>query len=279
MPDPVSPSEPLPGDALRRRMHQIIFGTQTPAGRGFDLVLLVCILFSVVVVMLDTVESIHRRHAVTLLRLEWGLTMLFTLEYAARLYSVPNRLKYATSFFGIVDFVSIIPTYLSVLIPGANYLLIVRVARLLRIFRVLKLVRYLGEADQLLRAMRASRVKITVFLGGVFTLVIVMGTLMYLVEGSESGFTSIPVGVYWAIVTLTTVGYGDITPHTVFGQFLSSIMMITGYAIIAVPTGIITSELHQVVHHRKKHLVRCAGCNLREHDDDAIFCKHCGGPL
>lgn len=273
-----NPAEQRPPGEFRTRLHEIIFESNTPDGKTFDIGLLLAVLSSVVVVMLESVPHIRAEHGPVLRGVEWGFTALFTAEYLLRLYSVRKPLRYATSFYGLVDLLAILPTYLSVLFPGAQALLVVRVLRLLRIFRVLKLVSFLGEAHVLLGALRASRRKITVFLGGVLSTVVIMGALMYLVEGEESGFDSIPRGMYWAIVTMTTVGFGDITPRTVVGQFISSVLMILGYGILAVPTGIVSAELVAATRHALNPEA-CPGCGIEGHDTDAVFCKRCGTKL
>jgi len=258
----------------RRRVYEVIFEADTPAGKAFDELLLVAILLSVGAVVLESVDSYRESYGTLFNIVEWVFTGLFTIEYALRLIAVRRKLRYATSFFGIVDLLAILPTYIDLFVPGAQPLMVIRGLRLIRVFRVFKLGRYVGEADVLATALRASRAKIIVFLVGVLTLVIVMGTLMTLVEGDANGFTSIPVGIYWAIVTLTTVGYGDLTPNTPVGKALASCIMIMGYGIIAVPTGIVTSELTRV---RDRVTTRmCAGCSKEGHDLDAQFCKHCG---
>ena len=262
---------------LRARAAEVIFGHDTRAGKAFDVALILAILASVCVVMLETVQSLHADLGPVLRAAEWFFTILFTLEYAARLWCAPRPGRYARSFFGVVDLVSILPTYLSLLLPGAQALLVVRSLRLLRVFRVLKLGEYTSEATSLRHALARSRQKITVFLAVVLTLVLVLGSLMYLVEGPANGFTSIPRSVYWAIVTLTTVGYGDITPHTVAGQVLASVVMILGYGIIAVPTGIVTVELGRgsgVSPARD-----CRRCGLAGHEVDARYCRRCGEAL
>jgi voltage-gated potassium channel len=262
---------------LRARAAEVIFGHDTVAGKAFDVALIVAILASVLVVMLETVVDLADAWNVALRRAEWFFTILFSVEYAVRLWCAPQRLRYARSFFGVVDLLSILPTYLSILVGGAQALLTVRALRLIRIFRVLKLGQYTSEASQLGRALSRSRQKITVFLAVVVTMVLVLGSLMYLVEGPENGFTSIPRSVYWAIVTLTTVGYGDITPHTVAGQLLASLVMILGYGIIAVPTGIVTVELGRSSGGAQDR--GCARCGQARHDDDALHCKRCGERL
>jgi voltage-gated potassium channel len=271
-------SEQSPPSGLRARLHEIIFESHTPAGRAFDVGLLWAIVLSVTAVMLDSVAHLRAEYGPVLRPVEWLFTVLFTVEYLLRLYAVRYPRRYATSFFGLVDLLAILPTYLSVLIPGAQTLLVVRVLRLLRIFRVLKLVSFLGEAEVLLTALRASRPKITVFLVAVLSTVVIMGAVMYLLEGEESGFDSIPRGMYWAIVTMTTVGFGDITPRTIAGQFIASVLMILGYGIIAVPTGIVSVELAAATR-QPLNPQACPGCGAEGHDPDAVFCKRCGTRL
>ncbi len=264
--------------AWRARLHEVIFEADTAAGRAFDVLLLWCIVLSVLAVLLESVAAVHERYAWFLRAAEWAFTILFTIEYVLRLLCVGRPLRYAISFFGVVDVLAIVPTYLSVLLPGAQTLLVIRALRLLRVFRVLKLVRFVEEARVLGRALRASRHKITVFLGTVLTLVLIVGTLMYLIEGEANGFDSIPRGIYWAIVTLTTVGYGDIAPTTVLGQMLASIVMILGYSIIAVPTGIVTVELSKATQGQVSTQA-CPQCSAEGHDADAKHCKYCGARL
>ena len=268
-----------PNPSRREKIRIIIFEADTPAGRVFDIALLWAIALSVGVVMMESVESIQDDYGSELRAAEWFFTILFTAEYALRLYVAPKRLAYARSFFGLVDFLSVLPTYLSVFIPGSQSLLTIRALRLLRIFRVLKLAPYLGEANVLSEALEASRRKVTVFMGTVLVLVMILGSAMYLIEGAASGFTSIPRSVYWAIVTLTTVGYGDITPETIPGQVLASVVMIMGYAIIAVPTGIVTAE---IMHAHRGHEVTtrtCMHCLSEGHRHDARYCRDCGQEL
>lgn len=260
----------------QKRLYGVIFEADTPIGKTFDVALIVAILLSVVLVMLDSVRSLNQSHGGLFRAAEWTLTILFTLEYAARISCAPNRLRYATSFFGMVDLLAIIPTYAAVLFPEAHYLLAVRILRILRVFRVFKLVQYMNEASQLRSALAASRRKIIVFLFAVFALVVVIGSVMYLIEGEENGFTSIPRGVYWAIVTLTTVGYGDVAPQTALGQALASLVMVLGYGIIAVPTGIVTAELTRG---DRELPGACPGCGVHGHLHDAIHCRRCGVPL
>lgn len=259
----------------RKKLQEIIFGADTPTGKLFDILLIICILLSVAAVMLDSVQSISSEYKLWFFYAEWFFTILFTLEYLLRLISISRPSSYAISFFGIVDLLAILPTYISLFYPGGQYLLVIRLLRILRVFRVLKLVQYVGESKMLVRALKASRRKITIFIFTVLTIVTVLGSLMYLIEGEGNGFTSIPKSIYWAIVTLTTVGYGDITPQTVLGQFVSIIIMILGYGIIAVPTGIVTVEMNQVF--KSKGAIRaCQGCGADTHDEDAVHCKYCG---
>ena len=263
----------------RVRAYDIIFEAETPAGRAFDVGLIAAILLSVAIVMLDSVQSVAATHGAAFRRLEWFFTILFCVEYVLRLASVRRPSGYALSFFGIVDLLAVLPTYLSLLIPGGQYLIVIRILRVLRVFRVLKLAQYVGEARTLGRALRASRYKITVFLFTVISIVVVVGALLYLIEGPEAGFTSIPQGMYWAIVTLTTVGYGDIAPMTPAGQTLAALVMILGYGIIAVPTGIVTVELaHQAQGAGAARRV-CADCGEAEHREDAVYCWRCGAGM
>ena len=270
----------VPSPGWRARLHEIIFEADTPAGRLFDFALIWLILLSVATVVLESVRRVREQYGILLYVLEWSFTVLFTVEYVLRLMSVRRPLRYATSFFGVVDLLAIIPTYLSIFVPGSQYLLVIRILRLLRVFRLLKLSEYVTEADTLRRALRASRRKISVFLSAVVLLVIIIGALMYVVEGEEHGFTSIPISVYWAIVTLTTVGYGDLSPRTPLGQILASIVMIIGYGIIAVPTGIVSVELAHAVRDQQKVSRRsCPECSTEGHDPDAHCCKYCGANL
>ena len=284
---PISRAKNGPG--WRGQLYHILFETDTAGGRAFDIVLIVAILASVLVVMLDSVGSIVERHGFLLRTAEWLFTVLFTLEYAGRLASVQSKRRYALSFFGIIDLLAIIPTYLSLLLPGTRFLVIIRVLRVLRVFRVLKLVRFLGEARTLARAMAASRYRIIVFLITVLTLVVILGSFMYLIESTRPGsdFTSIPASVYWAVVTLTTVGFGDITPQTTTGQLLAVIIMLMGYGMIAVPTGIVSVEMMYAARAAGRGGVApsaagdmvCSSCRTADHDHDARFCKTCGGTV
>ena len=262
----------------RTVLHEVIFEADTPFGKGFDVLLIVSILASVMVVMLDSVDAVQSHYGKLLYGIEWLFTILFTVEYLLRLMCVGRPLKYAISFYGTVDLLAIIPTYVSLFLPGSQYLLVIRILRILRIFRILKLVSYLGEARRLMQALQASRQKIAVFLYTVMTLVVIFGSLMYVIEGGDHGFTSIPRSIYWAIVTLTTVGYGDISPQTVLGQTLASMVMILGYAIIAVPTGIVTVEMSRTFG-RKISTQACPECSAEGHDADARYCKFCGAML
>ncbi len=262
----------------RAKLHEIIFEADTPGGKLFDILLILSIVISVILVMLDSVSSIRHSFGKQLFIGEWFFTILFTVEYLLRLYSVGRPLSYATSFFGLVDLLAILPSYLSIFFPGTHYLLVIRILRVLRIFRVLKLVQYLGEIHILSRALLASRRKITVFLFAVLSLVVVFGSLMYLIEKPEHGFTSIPRSIYWAIVTLTTVGYGDISPQTALGQAISAVIMIIGYGIIAVPTGIVTAELTKA-YKKGVSTQACPECSAEGHDVDAKYCKFCGAGL
>ena len=263
----------------RRALFEIIFEADTPAGKGFDVALIVVILLSVLTVMLDSVRSIQVEHGQLLYALEWGFTLVFTVEYVLRLLCVARPLRYAVSFFGLVDLLAILPTYLSLLVFGSRYLAVVRILRVLRIFRVLKLGHHTKEAGVLIRALRASHRKILVFLSTVLTSVVIIGALMYVIEDATHGFTSIPRSVYWAIVTLTTVGYGDISPQTALGQSLAALVMILGYSIIAVPTGIVTVEWAQANRQEKHNTQACPSCSAEGHDDNAVYCKFCGAKL
>ncbi len=267
-----------PEQRWRSTLHEVIFEADTPAGRAFDIALILCIVASVLTVMLDSVASIRANWGEELLAAEWVFTILFTIEYFLRIISVRAPLHYIFSFFGVVDLLAILPTYISVVVPGSQYLLVVRVLRVLRIFRVLKLGTYIHEARLLRIALRRSIRKITVFLFVVSTLVIVLGSLMYMIEGEASGFVSIPEGVYWAIVTLTTVGYGDISPVTPLGKVVASVVMICGYGIIAVPTGLVTVELSRVAAGNISTQA-CPHCGGEGHDADAVHCKYCGAKL
>ncbi len=256
---------------MRERINRIIFGHDTKSGKQFDIILLWIIFASVIIVVLESVSSLDARFSDFFFYTEWIITILFTLEYVVRIWSSKTPFKYIFSFWGLVDLLSILPTYLELLDFGFHYLLAIRIFRLLRVFRIFKLVRYSREAQKLLLALNASRHKMGVFLMTVFTIMVIMGTLMYVIEGGKNGFTSIPQSIYWAIVTVTTVGFGDVVPQTVLGKFLSSIAMILGYAIIAVPTGIISVELAK----NKSEDKICEVCN-HDNPDDAQYCNQCG---
>jgi voltage-gated potassium channel len=263
----------------RQRLHTVVFEADTRAGRAFDVAVIACILTSIGVVILESVASINARWHRELFAAELVFTALFTVEYALRLIAVRRPLAYARSALGIIDLLAIVPTWLTLIVPGAQFFLTVRVLRLLRIFRILKLSEYLSEAAVITEALRASRRKIAVFLFTVVTLVVLIGAAMYMVEGPEHGFTDIPTSMYWAIVTLTTVGYGDLSPRTGFGKLLASVVMILGYAIIAVPTGIVTSELTASRYGGGQSRQACPACGREGHDDDAAHCKFCGSAL
>ncbi len=274
-----APADERPSTRRRARLHEVIFESDTRAGRYFDHALIWLILLSVATVVLESVREVREQYGDLLYTLEWVFTLLFTVEYFLRLLSVRRPLRYATSFFGVVDLLAIIPTYLSVLVPGSQYLLVIRILRLLRVFRLLKLSEYVTEADTLRLALRASRRKISVFISAVVLLVVIIGALMYVIEGEANGFTSIPVSIYWAIVTLTTVGYGDLSPKTSLGKMLASIVMVIGYGIIAVPTGIVSVELAHAVRQQRVSGQSCPSCAAEGHDPDAIYCKYCGAKL
>jgi voltage-gated potassium channel len=264
----------------REKLRIIIFEADTPAGKAFDVSLLVAIVLSVLAVMLDSVTTFRSNHGVLLDQVEWVFTLLFTGEYVLRLICSPRPTHYARSFFGLVDLLAILPTYLSLFFPGAESMAVIRGLRLLRIFRVFKLGQFLGEASLLRSALTASRHKITVFLGTITILVTILGSAMYLIEGAEHGFTSIPAAIYWSIVTMTTVGYGDMAPVTVSGKVLASVVMILGYSIIAVPTGIVTAEIVEGAAAARKITTRsCSGCLSEGHDRNATYCKDCAAPL
>lgn len=256
----------------------IVFEASTPAGKAFDVALIVAILASVLAVLLDSVASLHHRYGDYFYVIEWIFTALFTVEYLIRLWCIENTRRYARSFYGVVDLLGIVPTYLSLFFADTQYLLVIRILRVLRVFRVLRMVRYVGEAELLTQALIASRRKITVFLSSVLALVVIFGSFMYLIEGGENGFTSIPRSIYWAVTTLTTVGYGDLAPHTPLGQALATLVMIMGYGIIAVPTGIVTLELSEA-HRRATNTRTCPGCAVEGHIREATYCWRCGEHL
>jgi voltage-gated potassium channel len=269
-------TRPARRHAWRERLWITIFEADTPAGKAFDVSLLVAILLSVAAVLLESVASVRDQYGTALRATEWIFTLLFSLEYGVRLLCVRRPIRYATSFFGVIDLLAILPTYLSIFLPGSQSLLTIRALRLLRVFRVFKLVRFLGQANMLTDALNASRHKVVVFLGTVFILVVILGSAMYLIEGAEAGFTSIPESIYWSIVTLTTVGYGDIAPQTPLGKALAAAAMIMGYSIIAVPTGIVTAELVQSSRAAEATTRTCPSCLTTGHTRRARFCQDCG---
>lgn len=269
--------KPPPG--LRHRLYTIIFEADTKAGRRFDQILVIVILFSILVVIMDSVHEINASFGQSMSIMEWGVTILFTVEYMTRLACVRHPFRYATSFFGIVDLLSILPSYIALLTPEASALLDVRILRLIRIFRIFKLTLYVAEYTTLGRALRASRRKILIFLSAVLMVALVLATLMYVLEGPENGYTSIPVAMYWAIVTMTTVGYGDITPHTNAGKLLSSLMMLLGWGILAVPTGIVTAEMTSQRFLRRTTTRTCPNCLHEGLEPEARFCSNCGAAL
>lgn len=262
--------------AIRTRLYVVVFGTETRAGRIFDIILLWVILLSIMAVMLESIREVKSTYGEELLVIEWTFTILFSIEYLLRIFISKQPRQYIFSYLGIIDFLALVPTYLSIFMTGGGYLVVVRALRLLRVLRILKLTRYLDEARVLGNALKGSLRKILIFIGAVSTLVMITGTLMYLIEGGENGFTSIPKSIYWAVVTVTTVGYGDIAPQTVFGQAFATLLMLTGYAIIAVPTGIMTSELSRMDKlEKKKNRKQCSRCNTYN-EGDANYCQKCG---
>ena len=278
-PTPLTQQFGRPATGWRLRLYTVIFEADTRAGRLFDLCLVVLILTSAAVVVLDSIESINARHADLFHALEWAFTVLFSVEYLARLVCVRHPLRYARSVFGIIDLLAVLPTYLAVLVPGLHALIDVRVLRLLRLFRILKLAAYVAEFGALGRALAASRRKILVFMAFVMLVVLVMGTLMYVVEGPANGYTSIPVGVYWAITTMTTVGFGDITPKTDLGRVIASVMMLIGWGTLAVPTGIVSAEFTAQKMPREPTTRTCHECLTEGHSPGARFCRDCGAEL
>jgi voltage-gated potassium channel len=271
-----SDSEPMA--QWRINLNDIIFGAESRLGKAFDIILIIAILLSVLAVILESIVSPSTQFGRSLYIIEWVFTLAFTIEYGLRLSCVRHPFKYVFSFYGLIDLLSIIPTYLSLFIPGANSLLVIRIFRILRVFRILKLFNYIREAETLAEAMVTGRRKIIVFLYFICTLVVVFGCFMYLIEGTDNGFTSIPRSIYWAIVTMTTVGYGDLTPTTAFGQMIASMMMIIGYAVIAVPTGIYTAELSKAIV-RKRDVRGCIGCGKNGHEVESDYCRFCGEKL
>ncbi len=266
---------------FKQKIHDIIYEEDTPAGQFFDIALIAIIILSVILVALETVVTIHDKYQGVLNVAEWLITLLFTIEYGLRIYSVNNPKKYIFSFYGIIDLLATIPKYLALIFVGAGVetLMAIRALRILRIFRVLHISRYIGETNFLVRALLLSRAKIVIFLLFVLIMCILFGTLMYLVEGPESGFNNIPTSIYWCIVTITTVGYGDIAPITMFGQFVASILMMLGYGLIAVPTGIISAEMAQKRKNVDVNTIVCSECLSTKHKDGAIFCGQCGSSL
>jgi voltage-gated potassium channel len=270
--------------AFKQKVRDVIFGYDTPAGKAFDITLIAVIALSVMALVLDSVESIHAMYRPQLFVLEWIFTIAFTIEYGLRIYSTEKKRSYIFSFYGIIDLLSILPSYLALLFPPVSFLVIIRILRVLRVFRVLKLFRYIGEANFLAAALYNGRRKIFIFMFTVINLIIVFGTMRFIIEGPDNGFTSIPASIYWAIVTITTVGYGDIVPQTALGQTVAAIAMISGYAIIAVPTGIIGAELMQefkrgdTLKRIESHIV-CPHCAIKGHDVAANYCQGCGGEL
>ena len=265
-------------NSLRSNLNRIIFGTDTKAGRQFDLLLIFAILTSVLILLLDSISDLNGQYGIWFYWIEWAFTLLFSVEYLLRLYSAEDPKGYAKSFYGVVDLLAILPTYIALFVPSASYLLIIRLLRVLRIFRILKLFRYLTEANVLLRSMMMARRKIFIFLFSVMVLITIFGSLMYLIEGPEHGFTSITQSMYWAVVTISTVGYGDITPQTAIGQAIAGLAMLTGYAIIAVPTGILSAELINEIQRERSNKM-CESCNKAGHEPDALHCKYCGEKL
>jgi voltage-gated potassium channel len=274
-----------PPAGLRRRMFDVIFEADTPAGRRFDIALVLVIMLSILVVVLDSVPGLHRDYGDTLLRVEWTFTVLFTVEYLARLSCVQRPWRYAAGFYGAIDLLAVLPTYFSLLVPGSNLFLAIRILRLLRVFRIFKMTLYIEEYTRLGEALSASRRKIMVFLSVVLMAILILGTVMYVVEGPANGYTSIPVSMYWATVTMTTVGYGDITPHTHLGKTIASFMMLLGWGILAVPTGIVTAEMSARRGDRRGGPLRilderhCAACGSGGHESASHFCKDCGAKL
>jgi voltage-gated potassium channel len=268
----------FPRNRSKERLHEIIFEADTPAGKRFDVILLIMILLSVFAVMLESVQSLGTGFKKTFYVLEWIFTIFFTLEYIFRLYSVYKPIKYATSFFGIIDLASILPTYLSIFFPGSQSLIVIRALRLMRVFRIFKMINFLNHGKVISDALKNSRPKIIIFMSFVVVIVCIFGSLMYFIEGGyNEQFDSIPRAMYWAIVTMTTVGYGDISPTTNLGQFIAAIIMLLGYAVIAVPTGIVSSELSKSdADMSKKNLQTCRFCSKEGHDNDAVHCKFCG---
>ncbi|UTZ41802.1 ion transporter [Vibrio campbellii] len=268
----------MPRKSIKHHLYVIIFGTHTRAGRAFDIALIIAIITSLLVLILESLPSVMTEWSRELRYIEYTFTAIFTVEYLLRLYCSPKPKSYATSFYGVVDLLAILPTYLAIFFPGASFMGVVRLLRVMRIFRILKLVRYLQDSNILLRSLLMARRKILIFFSTVGILVTIFGALIFVIEGPHNGFTSIPKSIYWAIVTITTVGYGDMVPQTHLGKAIASLTMLLGYSILAVPTGIITAELSNEMNAHKQ-LVKCPNCNRAGHDSDAMHCKHCGSEL
>ncbi|UUM31343.1 ion transporter [Vibrio japonicus] len=265
-------------NSLKNTLYVTIFGTHTRAGKAFDITLIIAIICSLLVLVLDSIPSVSAQWSKELKFLEYTFTGLFTIEYILRLYCSPKPIAYAKSFYGIVDLLAILPTYLVLFFPSASFMGVIRAIRVMRIFRILKLVRYLQESNILLRSLLMAKRKIFIFFTSVAIMVTIFGSLIFVIEGPENGFTSIPISIYWAIVTITTVGYGDLAPQTGLGKAIASLTMLMGYSILAVPTGIFAAELHQEMQSHKV-LVKCPNCSQNGHDSDAMYCKHCGSQL
>lgn len=263
----------------KEKTYQIIFESDTPSGKAFDVVLIVMILFSSLVTLLDSIRSIHEGYGPFLYAMEWFFTITFTIEYILRIYCVESKLRYIRSFFGVIDLLTILPALISIIFPSAQFLMVIRILRLLRLFRIFKMVRYIQESKILKKALLASRPKITIFIFTILFVVTIVGAVMYIVEGESNGFNSIPESMYWAIITITTVGFGDITPQTAAGKFIASFLMIIAYGILAVPTGIFSYELARVAKSSEPENRKCPHCSAEGHTKDAIYCYRCGGPL
>ncbi len=271
--------EAINKDSWRSKIFKIIYHSDTPAGKWFDIMLIAFIVISVLTIILDSVNQLHVDYGSVFYILEWFFTIVFTIEYILRIISVRKPIKYVFSFFGIVDILSILPTYLSLFFVGAQTLLVIRILRVLRIFRILKLAHYSEQMQTLTRAIRNSRHKLFVFFFFIATVLVLFGSVMYLIEGPENGFTSIPHGIYWAVVTMTTVGYGDIAPHTALGRGVASLIMLTGFSIIAIPTGIFAAELNKESRRSRKLSRKCEACGLVGHTENASYCRNCGVEL
>ena len=272
-------SKTIKKTSWKHRLHEVIYEADTKEGKLFDVILLIAIIASIILVMLESIESFDAKYHNLLNISEWIITVLFSIEYILRIITIKKPLKYVFSFYGIIDFLSTIPKYLSFILVGSHHLAALRALRLLRVFRILKLGRYVGASNRLLLALKASRAKIAVFLFFVVIVCIILGTIMYMIEGEENGFTNIPKSIYWAIVTLTTVGYGDIAPQTPLGQLIASIIMILGYSIIAIPTGIVSAEITKTDHKLDTNTQACPNCLKENHKENAEFCYNCGSKL